>query len=424
MYCCNIDSIVFLSWLPMSQREASLFSFDYLKKEGFRVEIIDLSLLLCDEKIMSESGANKLEGDYIHKISSYEELENILSRYQPQSIFIDWVMGHSNILPSHEKVYRILRRINIRYFVIVIGGMPLWNTAGGPQSKVQIIKGKINRAISMGFSGLLQYCGQQAIKWLRQNGCLYPLPVRVFGTACEELHDFVQRYRISFDQVLYLNYVDYDKYVSYRKAAEVLMNKSSSQQKGTCVFLDDAQTHHVDFELLKIPPITATDYYSSMRRFFDTIETETGLEVIVAVHPRSRYEEIPGVFGDRQIVKNKTLELVAESSMAIAHSSSSINFALMFDKPLLFVTTKGLSETGRNIWIEPLARELALPFINIDDCQAANFDVSQYKTWSRDRYANYISKYIRSRDSDELTMMEVIVAEIRKMERGEHGGSI
>ncbi len=417
----QINSIVFFSWLPMSKREADLFCFDYLRQEGFAVHILDLSMLLSVDEQQILSIQHRLDGDFIHKIKSYRDLAEHLVRFRADSIFIDWTMGHANILPSHEKIYRTLRQCNIRYFVIVIGGLPLWNTAGGPQSKTVIFKGKIRRAFSLGISGMLQYVAQQMIKRLRQNDWLYPLPVKVFGTACEELDDFIKRYQLQESQIVYVNYVDYDKYMQYMKQQKLLLRQENN--RGICVFLDDAQTHHLDFEILKWPPVDPEIYFGSMRKLFDRIEAETGLEVVIAAHPRSKYEEMPDVFGTRRIIKGKTIDLVADSSMVVAHFSTSINFAVLCDKPILFITTNELIRAGRSIWIEPLAKELDRPLLNIDDKKTWQELSLSYDGWSKKRYGQYISKYIRSRDSDELTMMEVIVAEIRKMERGEHGGS-
>ena len=68
------------------------------------------------------------------------------------------------------------------------------------------------------------------------------------------------------------------------------------------------------------------------------------MPVIIAAHPRSQYEKMPGLFNGREVIKGKTLELIAASESVLTHSSTAINFAILFKKPITFLTSDRIEQ--------------------------------------------------------------------------------
>ncbi len=179
-----------------------------------------------------------------------------------------------------------------------------------------------------------------------------------------------------------------------------------------CVFLDEAATHHPDYDVLGIKPVSGERYFPSMRRFFDIIEKETGLKVIIAAHPRSRYEDMPGVFGNREIIKGKTVELVARSSVAVMHSSTSVSFAILFNKPIMVVKTADMVKMGNLNITDPIAEAIGLKAINIDDDNSLNNLSFNFNEWPNAKYNDYKFKYIKSKNIEDLLIWEIITKTI------------
>jgi hypothetical protein len=141
-------------------------------------------------------------------------------------------------------------------------------------------------------------------------------------------------------QVLWLHAMDYDIFLKVK-------NKKTFSHISYAVFLDDFLPFHSDFSVLGIDaPYSKNpdEYYSVLCNFFKILEKKFCIKIIIAAHPRSSYSRYPDFFEGRSIIKGKTAELVSQSKFVIAYASTSINFAILFNKPLLLYTTDKLRE--------------------------------------------------------------------------------
>jgi hypothetical protein len=112
-----------------------------------------------------------------------------------------------------------------------------------------------------------------------------------------------------------------------------------SSQGNTAVFLDEAFVDHPDFEILGLKsPATYERYWPAMERLFRGIEERTGLQVIVAPHPKSS-GVAPAEIKARMAEVGRTAGLVRDASLVICHSSTAVAYAVLFNRPLLFATT-------------------------------------------------------------------------------------
>lgn len=158
-----------------------------------------------------------------------------------------------------------------------------------------------------------------------------------------------------------INYFDYDYF---------LQNREASDGK-YIVFLDDGMFQHPDDAIVGnvIADNLIKDYRQSLIRFFDAVEKNFGMKVIVSAHPKVTYPA--DFFGDRQIIKHKSPELVKNCTFAICHYSTSLSLAVCYEKPIVFAYNKCIekfSETNQPIksFIINLATQLKQPLVNID----------------------------------------------------------
>jgi len=147
-----------------------------------------------------------------------------------------------------------------------------------------------------------------------------------------------------------------------------------SSSRGPIVFLDSGAPDHPDYELLSIQPYCSSElYYSSMNALFDRIEKDTGLRVIISAHPRFMdLEKISRSYNGREVVINKSAEMIRDAAIVLAHDTTSISFAILWSKPLLLVTTNQLS---KNCFfsMKSFSSLLGVDFVNSDNIPA-NFD--------------------------------------------------
>jgi hypothetical protein len=122
---------------------------------------------------------------------------------------------------------------------------------------------------------------------------------------------------------------------------------------------------HPDYKYLGIEPYcSAKKYYPDLNQFFKHFENETGLNIIIAAHPRTDYGKRGNPFNDREIIADRTVELVKYSSLVLAHMSTSINFAVLYNKPVILLDSIKYETVLRN-YISGWSSALNLTVINI-----------------------------------------------------------
>lgn len=122
----------------------------------------------------------------------------------------------------------------------------------------------------------------------------------------------------------------------------------------------------------------AKAYRKSIVNFFDYVEEKYQLPVVVAAHPSSDYKQ--GTFGDREIIRDRTPELVKFAGMIVAHTSFANILAVLFDKPIAFVVTaqmKYFDDMFGTYKVYNLARKLNKTVFNIDKNYERGFEISK-----------------------------------------------
>ena len=179
------------------------------------------------------------------------------------------------------------------------------------------------------------------------------------------------------------------------------------------VFCDNYFPDHPDFKSIdkveKLPD--ANEYRSSLNRFFTYIEQLYQLKVVIAAHPKSEYKG--DEFEGRAIIKYKTNELIKHSEMVFIHSSNSISFAVLADKPIVFITNESYSSMKQNqIRIAALASLLGLSYYNIDRVDYSN--IYCYKLTSQIR-KDYIYTYLTSEQTEHMCNEEILLTFLRNI---------
>lgn len=162
-----------------------------------------------------------------------------------------------------------------------------------------------------------------------------------------------------------------------------------------CVFLDDFLPHHPDFAITGSSTINPEMYYESINRFFSKVESSTGLQVVIAAHPKALYEQNP--FAGRLIFFNKTNVLVKRSSIVLAHASTAVSFVVFHKKTLLLLFNDEIRK------IHPILFNSMVSTSNVLGCNLVDIDshrfvdISTFKV-DAERYNQYMSEYLTQLD--------------------------
>jgi hypothetical protein len=81
---------------------------------------------------------------------------------------------------------------------------------------------------------------------------------------------------------------------------------------------------------------SAIDFYKSLNSYFHDLEKKFSCSVVIAAHPSSNYAFNP--FDGRKIIYNQTCRLIKDCLKACMHTSNSISYVILYDKPVVLLS--------------------------------------------------------------------------------------
>jgi UDP-N-acetylglucosamine transferase subunit ALG13 len=209
-------------------------------------------------------------------------------------------------------------------------------------------------------------------------------------------------------QVIKAHNFDYDVFLQDN---QVKSNKNGNY----LVFLDEAGTHHPLFVRAGIEPFMKEENYFPIINFgLDKIAKSLQLDVKIAAHPKSNYEA-QKIKYKYPIFKNKTYELIRDADVVVAHSSSSLQWAVIMNKPIIIVTTDEIKNASySSSWskmIDSFAKILKKKVINFNNMY--NIDnFNDFLNVDDEVYKLYFETYIKTKGSPEKLVWNIVIEQI------------
>ena len=202
----------------------------------------------------------------------------------------------------------------------------------------------------------------------------------------------------AFDYDIYLNLLNDNKYKTFNQI----------------VFIDSSLTNHSDFEELgKSPYCTEDKYYKSINSFFDFVESVLHMPVIIAPHPRTKdLDNLKKLYNNREVSNCSTAKLVRSCKIVMSHVSTSINFAVLWKKPLLILST---NEIERRLFlpIESICRLLEVDRINVDKYDQ-EINILQHANLPIKNYSKYKRNLIKIESSPDEKSSDILIKGLQK----------
>ena len=174
------------------------------------------------------------------------------------------------------------------------------------------------------------------------------------------------------------------------------------------VFLDSDLVYHSDFLHHGIAaPISENNYYPLLNQFFDKIEQQLGMPVIIAAHPRSRYDLRPDLLKGRNYVIGQTADLVRESNLVFLHISTAQSFAVLWEKPMAFLTSDKLAASYFGPEIVHNAEIYKKKPINMNELNQEKLDQGVLLSIDKAAYSNYRQLYLKKHDSPDKPLWDI-----------------
>jgi len=190
---------------------------------------------------------------------------------------------------------------------------------------------------------------------------------------------------------IFIHYKDYEKHL--------LRSNKKKYQGNYAVFLDEAVFDHPDIyeswsTFNSNLSSYANNYFNNLNKFFDNFERCTGMKVIIAAHPKSLYSDrdYDNYFQNRKVIKYNTYELVRGSKLVFAHASTSVAYAIIMKKPLVFLNSSDMFDIGYFTRILSFAIETGCKLVDIN----AHINHKELLKKRISLYKNYFCKFLKS----------------------------
>ena len=161
------------------------------------------------------------------------------------------------------------------------------------------------------------------------------------------------------------------------------------------------------------PPAPRNKLSKEMHHFLRELESRTDLKVVVSCHPKADLEDTREFYTGFPVVDTRTFELVRHCKLAVANTSTSIQYAVIANKPLILITTDELSTSIMHPMEKAIGNELGLAYINISrDC--ANALQAALASDNTAHYQNFSQRFIRQKKAPDLPLWQAVFDGLKK----------
>ena len=200
---------------------------------------------------------------------------------------------------------------------------------------------------------------------------------------------------------------DYDTYLDdlHKKEAE----------ENIAVFIEPPGPMHPWDELVDGNALwTIEEYYPSHCRFFDYVEQELNLKVVIAAHPKTNHTDYPEYFGKRHVIRNQLIPLIKKSKLIMTHSSTALVLVAVERKPVLILTNAAFEkDIACSRSLKVTASSFGKTPIDVDQLP---YSIDWQKELLADEsiYSSYVQQYVKKTDSEKLNSWQILANRLKQ----------
>jgi len=393
--------IIYLSEVVFSPHMCNVFGVAALKNAGFNVELIEFSAALHPEYSKQQTIEVDNLFSNVRKFSKLNDVISAIANEKRGSIFILFMWFRLKTWP----LFKVLSTRNHTY------GLQLQNCHPSPGYKELPLSRTIFKVLSKPNLIVEKMFNKTPLRLLG----IKPANFYIAGGLISANHRLIGKHT----EIVWTSAHDYGVYI------DELSEKENLIKGKYVVFLDEYWPYHEDWVLIGKQLITPEKYYPKMCELFDYVEASLGCKVIIAAHPRSKYEDKPGIYGERTIIKGKTVKLVKNAQLVIAHDSLSLNFANLFEKPVLFTKFDFDPYFDGEVVPDAMAEAFGKKAISLDlEDTISNINISVEMLVNIKAYTTYRNNFIVTKQGMGRKNWEIVSNYLQKVSCSEFGDDV
>ena len=353
----KIRKVLIITQSKFTKRDYARFEVDYFIKNNYQVIIYDLTKILRSSfYINNYTPSDSFINNQVRVIKSIEDFENDLAIEKNNSYL--FAMCWINLYYDEIMVFKLLSKYNIPYSQFKLAILPdirPWYirilSKHYYDFKTKIINKEINPAdlvLLAGKKAKLQI-GIKKSKKSKQINC---------G---------------SFDYNLFIDNSKNEK-------------KSKLIDYPEIVFIDQYWPSHPDFDGKGL--LNPEFYYTKVNTFLNELNFQFNMTCGIAFHPRTSCDNNYFIYNG---YTHQTIDLIKNAKIVVAHHSTSLSFAVLYNKPIIHISFLKIKNTINHKYIQKLSELLQTPLYYIDNKDAVNIKIP---TVNEKMYKQYIRDYL------------------------------
>ena len=378
--------------MPLTQK---VFEDHYMGEAmdaGLEVEYWDFTAVFFKNQFELEDSSHLVK---TIKFSSYTEIEAALKSEQSikDILFISIMTFEARI----SKLYKLLTKFDCQLAVFGRNMFPLASAYK---------KSFYDKILKINFTRVSNFIKNRMLQKDVQSGIVKNYDIVFLGGKMGWMGiGNVQFQEIVKAETVKVNSDDYDNYLKLRNCDSILDHEY-------ILFLDEYLPLHPDAKLFDIKNIKPEEYYPELNQYFDRVEKQFNLPVVVAAHPKANRYKKEDFFNGRKVIFGKTAQLSKHAHFVIAHDTTSINFPIAFQKKLHFITSSNI-EKGIN-----MVHQNVVYFSNFLGCNKQYFNRSEpvnlVEPLPLQNYANYKFDFQTWPETQNTNTSEIFINLLKK----------
>jgi hypothetical protein len=363
---------------------SGIFLFDHyqryelnnFKKKNLEVYVLDLSKISLTNLKKKDPRLNNIK---FVLIKNYEHWKKIISKFDPKDTIV-W----------KEIIITNLTMLKISYYLNNFNTFRIEIPSGGNVPRIKF--------------WLFSY--KNSVKKIIYT--IYNLRFLVFHNFRKKFFFFL--YFPKNEKIIKVHSFDYNKTLTFQK-------KLNLQKRRYCVYLESP--HPIskgDIKIYRLPePFSKRKWLKSLNNFFDFIEKELFTKVIIHAHPKNTHYGKKNYYNNRQIIRDRLVELVKNSQFVILLTSTGFIVATIFNKPTVSIISNEIINSNylRELKSYENFREVTgVKLVNIDNALEKNKFIKLLKI-NKKKY-NLFKKNVFLKEKKKLSNFDIIYNEVFK----------
>ncbi len=381
-----MKKLVIISWINFEQRINDLFAVEDLLKNGVEVEYWDVSSFTFQEHAICDSLPDKL---VVRTIQSNVEFESYVKNNSINTIYACYM----NYCKNSYKCYRTLTKYNSTILYCINGCQPTF-VEGASSNTIRRLKRFIAHPRK-----IRQYLEDLYYNWL-QRTCLIK-PIDYLLVTCGRASQIAASI-CKLDEktkTIMFNSTNYQQAVMDQKPMPF-------KERPYVVFLDEYMPFHPFVqETAGKNWISPDTYFQLMNKYLNRIEKKYNCSVVIAAHPIAEKYKEHNYFQGRSIFWGLTNILVKNSIGVITHNSTSINYAVIWKKPLIVIADTAVQPESSSLLSLGYANSLKAKVLT-----SINDDLENALFVNTEAYNEFIYTYITNKESESLSNSSILTS--------------